>query len=248
MKIGTRWISLGLSLLGVGGVAITSWLSVKCHEKAKEKEDKKEKIFAYAPAFISGIGTSACILGSHHVNRKEIAALTASCTYLAANRDKIEQKIKDRFGAETLKDVKTQANAEAAKEGSREITTTKTKTMLPHKSSIEWTGKGPLKCFEGYSGRYFYSSLEEVVAAEKRLNSRLHDGEYVCLNDFYKELGIAVTHFGNTFGWPASEDYYDISLEEPIEFENTIVDDDFSGEKVLIIDVYTYPMEDWDMV
>lgn len=91
----------------------------------------------------------------------------------------------------------------------------------------------------------FYSSLEKVKEAEKTLNNRLHDGEYVCLNDFYTLLGISETHFGNTFGWPANDDYYDISIEEPITFENTIVEDSLSGEPVLIIDVYTYPMECW---
>lgn len=245
----SRWISLGLSLLGVGGVGLTSWLAIKGHEEAKDKTDKKEKLLAYKWAILSGVGTSACILWSHHVSSKEIAALTASCTYLAANRDKIEKKIKEKFGEEKLREIKTDVGVDTVKEKkSKEIATTDTKKMLPRKSSVEWTGNGPLKCFEGYSGRYFYSTLEKVKEAEMKLNNKLHDGEYVCLNDFYELLGMAKTHFGNTFGWPANEEYYDISLDEPISFENTIVEDDFTGEPVLIIDVYTYPMECWEEV
>lgn len=244
MKIPTRWISLGLSLLGVGGVGLTSWLAIKGHEDAKDKEDKNEKIFAYKWAILSGVGTSACILGSHHVSQKEIVALTGTCAYLAANRDKIEQKIRSKYGKEKLEEIKHSVSIESAKE-SRLPTNTKIKEAIPTKSSIEWTGGGTLKCFEGYSGRMFYSSLEKVKEAEKKLNNRLHDGEYVCLNDFYTLLGISETHFGNTFGWPANDDYYDISIEEPIAFENTIVEDSLSGEPVLIIDVYTYPMECW---
>ena len=179
----TRWISLGLSLLGIGGVGLTSYISIRCHEKAKEKTETKDKILAYAPAVISGVGTSVCILGSHRANRKEIAALTASCTYLAANRDKIEKKIKEHFGQEKLQEVKQEVGIEM----SRERKTTQTKKLIPRTSSIEWTGNGPLKCFEGYSGRYFYSTLEKVKEAEKKLNNRLHDGEYVCLNDFYEQ-------------------------------------------------------------
>lgn len=245
----SRWISLGLSLLGVGGVGLTSYLAIKGHEEAKDKTDKKEKLLAYKWAILSGVGTSACILGSHHVSSKEIAALTASCTYLAANRDKIEKKIKEKFGEEKLHEIKTDIGVDTVKEKkSKEIATTDTKKMLPRKSSVEWTGNGPLKCFEGYSGRYFYSTLEKVKEAEMKLNNKLHDGEYVCLNDFYELLGMSKTHFGNTFGWPANEEYYDISLEEPISFENTIVEDDFTGEPVLIIDVYTYPIEGWEEV
>ena len=201
MNINTKWVRLGMSLVGVAGVGITSVLSVKCHDKAKDKKEKKEKLIAYAPAIASGVLTSACILGSHHLSSKQIAALTASCGYLAANRDKLEKKIKEKFGEDRLREIKTDVSVDTVREGkSKEVITTDTKKTLPRKSSVEWTGNGPLKCFEGYSGRYFYSTLEKVKEAEQKLNNRLHDGEYVCLNDFYELLGMAKTHFGNTFG------------------------------------------------
>ena len=100
MNINTRWVRLGLSLVGVAGVGVTSVLSVKCHEKAKDKTEKKEKLAAYIPAIASGVLTSACILGSHKLSSKQIAALTASCGYLAANRKKFEEVVQKNFGKE----------------------------------------------------------------------------------------------------------------------------------------------------
>ena len=251
VKLNPRIISLALSLIGVGGVGVTSWLSIKCHEKAKDKTEKKDKAICYIPAIGSGLVTAGCILGSHHVSSKEIAALTATAGYLTANRDKIKKKLEEVVGTEKAKEIETQAAVEAAKENKQlEKKTNPPKKTIAHGESIEWTGKGPLKCLEGYSGRYFYSTLEAVKDAQKKLNNRLHCGEYVCLNDLYELYGITKTHFGHQFGWPSNSDFIcNVDEdEEPIEFENTIVQDDFTGETILLIDIHTYPMECWQEV
>ncbi|WP_458459278.1 DUF6353 family protein [Pseudobutyrivibrio sp.] len=222
-------IRLGLTVAGVIGVPVTSWLSVVCHEKAKEKTDKKEKLKCYIPAIISGMATGGCIIGSHKIGTKEIAGLTAAATYAVANRDKLQQKLTDILPKEEA----TKAIAETSS------------AAVPTGASIEYTGNGTMKCLEGYSGRLFYSSLEAVINAENRLNQGLQRGDYVCLNDFYRYLNITETHFGNQWGWVPNDDYYDHWYDDnPICFENTIVDDE-DGNPLLVIDVYTYPMESW---
>ena len=105
-KLNKRMITMGLSLLGVAGVGVTSLVSIKCHEKAKTKTTKKEKMIAYAPAIGVGVAASACILGSHYIDAKEIAALTATCGYLASNKQKIEGFIKEKFGSKKLLEAK----------------------------------------------------------------------------------------------------------------------------------------------
>ena len=237
IRINKRIVTLALSILGVIGVGTTSVLSVKCSKKANAAEDKKDKVKAYIPAIASGMATSACIIGSHCISAKEIAALSATCAYAVSNRDKIEKKIREKLGDEKLKEVKEESKKEMIQEPSAKSETWK-------QQSVEWTGKGTMKFLEGYSGRLFWSSLGEVKRAEKQLNWRFHQGEYVCLNDFYELLGIEKTHFGAEFGWPANDDYYDYDLEEPIHFENTIVEDG-DGEPICLIDIYTYPMEAW---
>ena len=228
-------IRLGLTILGVIGVPVTSYLSVRGHEKAKSAETKQDKLKAYLPAIISGTVTTGSIIGSHKMSSKEIAALTATATYAITNRNKLEEKLGEYVDRDEAKQIKN----EVAK-----LTTGNEKKKYP---SVETTGKGSLKVLEGYSGRWFYSSMEAVIEAEKKLNQHLRSGEYVCMNDFYKWLGIASTHFGDQWGWTPNEDYYDYTIEDPIEFENTLVDDE-DGEPLLLIDIFTYPMECWKEV
>ena len=221
-----RTISLLLSSFAVVGVGTTGYLSAKCSKKAENCKNNKEKVIAYAPAILSGTGTIACIIGSHYISAKEIAALTAAASYAFANRDKLSKAIEEKYGRDELKDILI------------------SERTVPSKQSIEWTGHGTLKCLEGYSGRLFYSSLEAVKNAEETLERRFNDGCYVSMNDFYELLGIEKTHFGHQFGWAANKDYYEYDGEHPIAFENTLIKD-ADGEVVLLIDVYTYPMEGW---
>ena len=228
----TRWISLGLSLLGVGGVGLTSYLSIKGYKEAKDKTDKKEKILAYKWAILSGVGTSACILGSHHVSSKEIAALTASCTYLAANRDKILNKVQEKLGKEEVRKLSKETALEISKERN-------TPAM------IEETGHGHVHFVEDMFGREFYCSLEHVEWAEKMLNHMYTHDERTNYNTFYELLGLKKTRAGWTHGWPRNEDMYNddvfgYSTDMPILFENNKVEDEH-GEVMYVICVRMTP-------
>lgn len=233
MRINRRIIALGLSLLGVAGVGVTSVLSVRCHEKVKDEPDKKKKIIGYAPAIASGIATGACIMGSHCISAREIAALTASCAYLAGNRDKIVARVREKYGDEAVKEIQKEVIAEPVElvEGDEIILTSK---------------KGGTQRFvDFYLGREFYSTLDQVEQAEKDLNWMFHNGEYVSMNDFYRLLGLPYTRAGDEFGWPANEDYYCYTCDEPIIFENVRVEDDRTGEPLYLIDIRTPPMDCW---
>lgn len=234
--IAKRWITLGLSLLGVLGVGGTAFVAVKCSKKADEKETTKEKLFAYAPAIVVGAGTSAAILGSHYISRKEIVALTATCTYLASNREKIESKIREKFGPEKL----VEAKKEIAVNG-----TPWDNTKWNEKITIENTGTGKERFLDWFSGRQFYSSYENVMKGIKKLNYRFHSGEYVCYNDLYEEWGIEPTQLGNTFGWPANSEWYDYEIENPIPFDIVHINPGQEDDMYIIQHTMTPPMECW---
>ena len=210
-----RLIRTGLSWLGVLGIGITSWLSVKCSRKADEKTDAKDKIAAYGPAIASGVVSAACVLGSNHLGNREIAALAAGAAYLSKKRDQLmlpdgQKKTEDQKGVDI-----------APWEG----------------PSVEWTGNGTQLCFEAYSGRLFYSSEKAVREAQDALNEMFVTGERVSLNTYYALLGIAETTFGDQYGWNAASDYY----SGPIEFING----EDAHTHMLICDIYTLPMECW---
>ena len=175
-----RLIRLALSWLGVAGVGITSWLSVKCSKKAEQETDPKKKVIAYAPAIISGVATSFCILKPAYMADKEIAALAAGCAYMAQKKNKI-----------ALPDTK-----EAEKSA-------KTTDIAPWEGHcVEWTGKGTTLCFDEFSGRMFYSCEDAIDKAVDELNDRYVEGEFLTLNDLYHYLGISRTDFGEGYGWP----------------------------------------------
>ena len=232
-----KWLTLALSLLGVGGVGLTSWLSVKCHDKAKGKKTKKEKIKAYIPAIASGIGTSACILGSHGLDAKEIktltkqvTALTGTCAYLTANRDKLEQKFREVVGEDKAKEIKGEVKKELIKERKKDPNTI-----------IEKTGYGNVHFVESILGREFYCSLEHVDWSFKRLNQMFKNGQDVNMSTLYELWGLKKTRSGFDFGWPEDTDYdFGYSPDEPIHHE-IITGEDENGDLMYWIDIRTTP-------
>ena len=235
MVVDRRMIRLALTIVGVAGIPLTSYLSIKGHEKAKLAETKKEKIKCYIPAIISAIISGGCIIGRDIDANKEIAALATTATYAVANRDKLEKKLGEFMTEDELKKLKKDNAKEAlvpTEEGCK-------------KQNVEWTGYGTLKVLEGYTGRLFYSSMEKVCEAERILTKRYQDGEYICMNDFYHLLGVQETHYGHQWGWVPNEDYFPEWKEDnPLGFENTLVTDE-EDNPMLLIEIYTYPMESW---
>ena len=225
-----KW-RLGLTAVGVLGVGVTSWLSVRCSKKADQETEKKKKVLAYAPAIASGIITAGSIIAAHRISSKEIVALTATCGYLASYRDKLEKGLKERFGDAVLNDVRQDARLEMSEEHHRG-------------PSIESSGHGDVHFVEYYLGREFYCSIEHVEWAEKELNRMFHEGKYVCMNDFYELIGIRKSRAGWEFGWPANDDYCDYNLDTPIQFDN-ILGEDTDGSLLYMIDIRTAPLDCW---
>ena len=228
MNINTRWVRLGLSLVGVAGVGVTSVLSVKCHEKAKDKKEKKEKLIAYAPAIASGVLTSACILGSHRLSSKQIAALTASCGYLAANRKKVEEVLKRNFGEETTKRIKKIAATEAMKE----------ENSFSDNACYEYTGKGRQKFLFFDQDRYFISDMPSVIDADRKFNHDISMGLVPTWNDYFKYLHIHSSKDGEELVIPANYVPNRSNLEFPVKFDY-VSSVNSAGEEVILIFVDT---------
>lgn len=233
MKISKQTISLILSLVSIAGVGLTSWLSVKGRDKAVDKEGKKEKLKCYVPAIISGIGTSACIFGAHHISAKEIAKITAACSAITASNNTLQNALKENLGEEKAKKI--------IKDSVKESIT------VPKKRSIESTGNGSLLCYESYSSRLFYSSMQAVQEAEAKLSKRYLNGYAITLNDFYDYLGISRSTYGEQWGWVPELDmyhpeYYD---DNPLCFDDYLAEDDETGKPVYIIALYNYPLGNW---
>lgn len=230
-----------LTVAGCVGVVVTTIVAWKQGPKIEkifrdENLSKKEKavklVKEAAPLAVSEVATIGCIIFSHRVSAKEIAALGAALSYVTANRDIWVKKIKEKLPKEEFEEL------------SKEVSEETVKVMhYDGGPSIEDTGWGQVLCLEGYSGRLFWSSYTAVENAIKDFNTKFQTDKYVCLNDFYELLGIEKTHFGHQFGWVNNPDYYD----NEIDIQAEIVPDPRYGE-IVAIDIYTYPMECWQEI
>ena len=235
MKINSRWLSLGLSAAGCAGVGITSWLSIRGHEKAKEKKSTKEKLLCYWKAGLSGLLTCGCIMGSHGVNRKEIAKLGGALAIAAANKDKIEKVVRQQFGEKKLQEVKQEVGREMIK-------------YDPAKVGVcyEYTGYGNKRFLFYEQGRYFCASDKAVFDAERKIERMLQEGIVPTWNDFYELLNIEQTRWGMEYILPDDSGKWDLNM--PIEFQHGVWQDSGGKDVTLIylVDGRERVTEDFD--
>ena len=204
------------------------------HSK-KENFDLTWKCYIL-PAVSTGF-TLFCIIGSHYISMKQIAALSSSLAFMTANRNQLEKAIREKYGDDVLNELKSRMSLRS---GPKE----KEKEIIFEKVVAEITGRGDLLCFEGYSGRWFRSSEEAVREAMDRFEEHVKENEYIPFNDLYDLLGIEQSHFGYEYGYLNTE--YDDNIEagdEPIRYEINVVFEEKKGEDVLYLDIYTYPIE-----
>ena len=287
-KIFTPKVLTGMAVVGVVVTAV-----VAVHEaKEAQKEATNEKLvkanmkiddeeeetgakaiitkgvntaWQYKGTIAVGTATIGCIIASHKLSMKEIAALTATCGYLAKNRDKLETEIKKLPGGEeALKVVKKELMEEQVVKALDEEPKFKKPWVF---QSVEDTGNGDLLCYDMWGGRLFRSSLDAVEQAQARFNDmrdedgfdcQLTNGDYksypasLSMNDLYNEYGMLRTQLGHQYGWPADDDYYPTRR---IKFINTMIkvddlDDDTKrqfNEDILVVEIGEdyYPMECW---
>lgn len=257
-------INLIRNLLRIGavaGVGATAYFSAKngsaicdafkvVETDYKFKEEPKGRVTHYIrnvpklikplwPTILAGGGTIICMAVSERINYKQIAALTATCVYLTKNRDFLEGKLKEVVGEEKLEEFKKEFIVKEANSVS-----------FP---SVEKTGNGDLLCLEGYSGRWFRSSKEACLEAQKKLQDQYSETGYAGMNDYYTYLKISESQFGSDWGWSTGSDLYG----PEIEFDNTYIEpdefkDDWFGpegknieEPVFVLEFpyYWYPMQ-----
>ena len=185
----------GVAVIGVGA---TIFFAVRETKKAVAAEPmpKDQPVYKTAYKFawmykgtiLSAAVTVGSIIGAQKLNEKQIAMMSATIGYLAANRDKAEQWIE---GCDC--DGDQYANYELEKNCPAENIV----KTLP----VEETGNGKELFRELYTGRWFYSNLDAVEQGIRRFKDRFDQGAHLSLNDFYSELALLDTMHGVTVGW-----------------------------------------------
>lgn len=226
-----RHTPLILTTLSTIGVITTTVLGIKATPKATkliefEEEQQKRKLTKlekvkvawkpYIPTMISGFSTIFCILGNHIFTAKTQASLVSAYMALDNMHKEYVQKVEELYGNEADDKIKQE--------------------ILLDNSYQNPLDSDKQLFFDYQSMRYFESSVDEVLAAEDKLNETFAATGFVTINEFYRLLGISGLTYGNDVGWYAPNDYFEL------EFEHQKVELD-TGLYVYLINMVTPPCD-----
>lgn len=187
-----------LTCIGGVGVIATSVLAVKATPKAlwlieDAKEEKGEELTtietvrvaapAYVPAVLVGVSTIACIFGANVLSQRKQASLMSAYALLDHSYKEYRSKVSELYGEDADANVR------------REIA----KDKYAGDGFSEDNDKQLF--YDEYSGRYFESTMKDVLIAEHEFNKIITVDGGAFLNEFYDLLGLETTDYGNYLGW-----------------------------------------------
>lgn len=197
------WIMVGMGitgLIGSGVRAVTVTPKALLHlEEEKDilqTEELKPLDYVracwkdYLPPITLALASTTLIISAQHINMKESALLAGACAATEQAFRAYADKTLEVVGEEKVEEIK------------HAITKDRMERVLPPQTDIlAQIDNGDVLCFEGFSGRYFYSTREKIRGAENNLIQLLRDNQIISLNDYYFEIGLDDTSMGNEMGW-----------------------------------------------
>lgn len=208
-----------LTVVGVGGVVVTTVLAVKATPKAMElisnaKEEKGEELTklevvkaaapVYIPAVLSGIGTIACITGANIVSRKAQASIMSAYMLVDNSYKQYKNAVKELYGEETHNKIMDHVRLEKAKDVGISASCFTSNCDL---AIADECGE-PVLFYDEYGNRYFETTIERVLDAEYHINRNFVLRGYTTLNELYEFLGLEETEYGDKVGWCVDDELY----------------------------------------
>lgn len=144
----------------------------------------------YIPAIVTGIASTACLIGANSVNAKRNAALATayklSEAALVTYKEKVIETIGEKKEEEVRKKV-AQKHIDDSPAPSKEIVI---------------IGGDEVLFLDAISKRYFKSTVNEIKSIVNKLNADMVTGEpYISLSQFYDEIGLSHTANSDEIGW-----------------------------------------------
>lgn len=168
-------------------------------------EAAKKMVPVIAPPIIMGGSTIACIIGSHSVSSRRIAALSAAYSISESTVKNLNNKMEELFGekkARAVKDAimkdKLKADAEKDQKVLSDI------SPIDSLTNFIMPADGTVLCKDLYSGRLFYSNAEKIKQAIAKCSYDVITDMYISLNDFYEAIGspqLTRIPMGEDLGW-----------------------------------------------
>lgn len=215
-----------LTGIGIAGMATTVVLAVRATPKALELIEQKELDNAekensdiqkltpietvkvawkpYIPALITGIGSTACLIGGISVSARRTAALATAYKISETALSEYKDKVTEVIGEKKMHEIKEKINKD------------KIDNNPVSKSNVIITGKGNTLCCDLAFNQYFESDIEKIKQAVNEINRQLTYDMYVSLNEFYDALGVKHIPIGDQLGWNMDNGLVEVSFGSQI--------------------------------
>lgn len=197
-----------LTAVGVAGVAVTSYLASKASIEAAEivrmdesvagthadpKERWKERIKQtwrlYIPTAISGTVTIGCIIAASKAQSQKTAAAVAAYSLTERAFSEYKEKVVEQVGKNKEEKIRD------------EIVQEHIASNPPPPSMMVVESNGNVLCYEEYTGRYVWSTMEKLRSAQNKINEKILREDYVMLSEFYDLIHIKPTSHSHEMGW-----------------------------------------------
>lgn len=185
--------------LGVAGFITATVMSARATPKAvKILEDypddapKIEKARALAPVYAPTAGmillSTACIVFSNRIHTYRYASLLALYSVGERTLQRWQDAVVEEVGKGKFEKVRQR--------------TTEPRDDIPGSMVVE---EGEVVLYDNYTGRFFKAdSVETIRRKANDLTDRMFSGDWISLNDWYYEIGLPNTEFGDEIGWDAA--------------------------------------------
>lgn len=226
-----------LNFAAVLGVGLTMVSTIRDTSKAckivnddmtlKDKINKTWK--CYIPSATIASSTILCIIYSDYVTMNEKISLLNSLISVQSNYKIFRQSVEETLDDETKDEIMKKT----------------IRSKVPKELYIERTEEKVF--YEEFRGKFFTSTIDNVLKAEYLFNKQLSIVGHASLNDLYKLLGISETDSGKYLGWSIYEGYFSTNSVDPwVNFQHKKMEDD-DGMEYFYLGYSNQPEVDYDL-
>lgn len=163
---------------------------------------KKDIVKLTLPIYLPTIGTATlgvvAILAGNRIHLRRAAALTSLYTLTEDALRTYQEKVTKKLGEDKAGTIRN------------DILDDETSVKPP--KVIHNQGGGHELCYEGFTGRYFWSTANQIKSVVNKFNEELLQENRKSFNEFAYDLGLPSVEFGDLFGWDIDDGLVDVYL------------------------------------
>ena len=185
MKISKQRLRMILTIGACAGIGVTAYISAK---EGRESDPDQNVWENYKFTILSVAVTEACVVGSHKMGTKQIAAIGGTLASMRTLYHQTEKKVREKIGDEKYEEIKREVLGDRAK--------MKMEKMRKDEDSVLYDKHADEKdmFYESATDQYFYGTKEGVIKAHEELMRKfIRDPRDVYNTDDNEEaLGVSI--------------------------------------------------------